>query len=80
MTSMLTCVPSIVVVRVGSEFMMSPFKLHVIDKGLSPFLTTQVSCANSPWFIGLSPKLKGTISGSSVNKTNPVSVPVFTID
>ena len=77
---MLACVPNIVVVRVGPEFMMSPFKLHVIDKGLSPFLTTQLNCANSPWFIGLSPKLKGTISGSSVNKTYLVSILVITID
>ena len=73
MTSMLTCVPNIVVVITGSELMMSPFKLHVIDNGLSPFLTTHVSWANSPWLIVFSPNENGTISGGSVNKVFPVT-------
>ena len=48
MTNMLACVPSMVVDRVGSELMISPFKLHVIVSGLSPLVITQVSCAKSP--------------------------------
>ena len=49
---MLVCVPSIVVVITGSELMMSPFRLQVIDNGLSPLLTAHISCADSPWFTG----------------------------
>ena len=43
MTSMLAWVPNMVVVRVGSEDTMSPFRLQVIDMGMSPLLMTQVS-------------------------------------
>ena len=57
-----------VVVRVGSELIMSPFKLQVIVRGLSPFDTTQVSCVNSPWLTTSFPNEKGIISGSSANK------------
>ena len=45
---MLVCVPSMVVVRVGSELIMSPFRLQVMDKGLSPLDTTHMIWAMSP--------------------------------
>ena len=60
---MLVCVPSIVVVKVGSELIMSPLRLQVIDRGLSPLDTTQVSWAKSPWLTTSLPKENGTISG-----------------
>ena len=65
---MLVWVPSMVVVRVGSELIMSPFRLQVILRGLSPFDTTQVNCANSPWLTTSSPNEKGMIFGFSANK------------
>ena len=77
---MLVWVPNIVVVRTGSELMMSPFKLHVIDKGLSPLLIAHISCADSPWLTGWSPKEKGTICGGSVNKIVSVPFCLITID
>ena len=67
---MLVCVPSMVVVRVGSELIMSPFRLQVIVRGLSPFDTTQVNCVNSPWLTTSFPNEKGIISGSSANKVS----------
>ena len=70
---MLVCWPSIVVVIVSSDETISPLRLHVIVRGLSPLLTTQVSCANFPWSIRSNPKENGTISGFSVNKI--LSVP-----
>ena len=48
MTSILAYVPNIVVVSVGPDETMSPFKLHVIDIGMSPLLITQVNWANFP--------------------------------
>ena len=77
---MLVWIPSIVVVKVGSEFIMSPFKLHVIDKGLSPLEITHVSCAKSPWFTTSLPNENGTITGISVNKTFLVHSPIITIN
>ena len=65
---MLVCWPIIVVVKVGSELIMSPLRLQVIDKGLSPASTAHISCAVLPWLTGWSPKEKGTICGGSVNK------------
>ena len=41
---------------------------HLMLKGSSPSLTTQVSWANAPSFITSFPKLKGTIFGGSVNE------------
>ena len=76
---MLACVPSMVVVRVGSDDTMSPFKLQVIDKGLSPLVITHVSCAKSPWLTTSFPNENGMISGSSVNKIFQC-IPLFTID
>ena len=77
---MLVCWPIIVVVKVGSELMMSPFKLQVIDKGLSPVSTAHISCAVLPWLIDLSPKEKGTICGGSVNIIFSVHFCWITID
>ncbi len=51
------------VVRVGSELIMSPFRLQVMDRGLSPLDTTQVSWAKSPWLTTSLPNENGTISG-----------------
>ena len=68
MTSILAWVPNIVVVIVSSDETISPLRLQVIERGLSPLLTTQVSWANFPWSIVSRPKEKGTISGFSVNK------------
>ena len=68
MTNMLACLPSMVVVIVGSDDIRSPFRLHVIVMGMSPLLMTHVSCANFPWSIVSYPNEKGTISGFSVNK------------
>ena len=62
---MLVCWPIMVVVRVGSELIMSPFRLQVNERGLSPLLTLHVSCTKSPWLTGLSPNVKGTNSGNS---------------
>ena len=62
---MLVCVPSIVVVKVGSELMMSPLRLQVMDRGLSPLDTTQVSWAKSPWLTISFPKENGTMTGFS---------------
>ena len=70
MTSMLAREPSIVVVIVGPEDTMSPFRLQVMEMGRSPLLMTQVSWANFPWSIVSNPKEKGTISGFSVNRTS----------
>ena len=44
---------------------MSPFRLQVIDRGLSPLDTTQVSWAKSPWLTTSFPKEKGTMTGIS---------------
>ena len=66
---MLACVPSMVVVRVGPEETMSPFRLQVMERGKSPWLMTQVNWANLPWSIVSKPNENGTISGFSVNKT-----------
>ena len=65
---MLACLPSMVVVRVGSEETVSPFRLQVMDMGMSPLLMTQVSWAYFPWSMLSDPKVKGTISGGSVNR------------
>ena len=56
-----------VVVRVGSELIMSPFRLQVIVRGLSPLEMAHISCAESPWLTGSSPKENATICGTSVN-------------
>ena len=80
MTSMLACVPSMVVVRVGSDDTMSPFRLQVIVRGLSPLVTTQVSCTNSPWLTPSLPTEKGTMTGFSANKIFPVPGKMHTID
>ena len=62
---MLVCDPSTVVVKVGSEFITSPLRLQVIDRGLSPLDTTQVSWAKSPWLTISLPNEKGTMTGLS---------------
>ena len=54
-----------VVVNTGSELIMSPFRLQVIDRGLSPLVTAHMSCAESPWFTGYSPNENGIIVGGS---------------
>ena len=77
---MLACVPSMVVVRVGSDDTMSPFRLQVIVRGLSPLVTTQVSCTNSPWLTPSLPTEKGTMTGFSANKILPVPGKMHTID
>ena len=59
-----------VVVRTGSELMISPLRLHVIDRGLSPLVTAHISCAESPWLTGCSPNENGMILGGSKNNTN----------
>ena len=65
---MLVCWPIMVVVMTGSDEMMSPFKLQVMDIGMSPVTTTQDSWAYCPWLTASSPKEKGTILGSSAIK------------
>ena len=80
MTSMLAWVPSMVVVRVGSDDTISPFRLQVIVRGLSPLVTTQVSCTNSPWLTPSLPTEKGTMTGFSANKIFPVPGKMHTID
>ena len=65
---MLVWVPSMVVVRVGSELIMSPFRLQVIERGWSPLVITHVNCAKSPWFKISLPNENGRMSGFSVNK------------
>ena len=65
---MLVWVPSMVVVRVGSELIISPFRLQVMDSGLSPLDTTHVNWAKSPWLTISSPNEKGTIFGFAVNR------------
>ena len=57
-----------VVLRVGPELMMSPFRLQVMARGRSPLVTAHISWAESPWFTGNSPNEKGTIVGGSVMK------------
>ena len=71
---MLVWVPSIVVVRVGSELITSPFRLQVMDRGLSPLDTTQVSWAKSPWLTTSLPKENGTISGLTAKQFHFESV------
>jgi hypothetical protein len=66
MVRMLAWLPSIVVVRAGSEEITSPLRLHVSDTGLSPFFTKQVIIAVSPSLTASSPNVNGTISGASV--------------
>ena len=77
---MLICLPIIVVDIVGSEDIKSPFRLQVIDRGMSPLLMTHVSCAKLPWSIVSNPNEKGTILGFSVNKTFLSAHIVYTID
>ena len=79
MVKMLAWVPSMVVVRAGSDETTSPFRLQVIETGLSPFLMLHIIMAVSPWLTAASPKENGTISGGSANKTFPVHVGVFTL-
>ena len=79
MTRILAWVPNIVVVIVSSET-ISPFRLQVIDRGLSPWLITHVSWANLPWSIVSDPKENGTIAGFSVNKILSVPFCYNTID
>ena len=57
-----------VVESVGSELIISPFRLQVMERGLSPLEMAHISCAESPWFTGSSPKEKATICGTSVNR------------
>ena len=61
-----------VVERTGSEDTVSPFRLQVMDRGMSPLDTTHISWANSPWLTTSFPKEKGTISGFSVSKIFPL--------
>ena len=63
--SILVLLPNIVVDRSGSEDTTSPFKLHVIWIGSSPIETTHTSCAKEFSFTGLTPKVKGTITGGT---------------
>ena len=68
MTSIEALVPIIVVVMLGSEFIVSPFKLQEIDIGKSPWDTEHINCACDPSSMISEPKLNGTILGGSVNK------------
>ena len=43
--SRLSLVPTMVVVISGPEVRMAPFRLHVIEMGMSPLEMTQDSCA-----------------------------------
>ena len=61
-------VPSIVVVKLGSELILSPFRDHTICKGSSPLETMQTRLANLPSSIVSDPKVSGTNSGGSVRK------------
>ena len=65
MYSMLILSPIIVVVIVGSEDMISPFRLQVMDRGASPLDTRHVSWADFPSLTTLKPKENGTSSGGS---------------
>ena len=62
---MLVLVPNSVVVTDGSDETTAPFKNQLILNGSSPFCTKHISCAPSPSFTALEPKLKGTICGGS---------------
>ena len=68
MTSMLALRPNMVVVMLGPEFSSCPLRLQVIVMGVSPFETTQVSCANSPESTTVEPNENGTIFGGSKTK------------
>ena len=65
MISKLVCWPIMVVLRLGPELIMSPFRLQVMARGRSPLVTAHMSWAESPWFTGNSPNEKGTIVGGS---------------
>ena len=69
-----------VVVRVGSELIMSPLRLQVMDRGLSPLDTTQVSWAKSPWLTISFPNENGTMTGFSRIKNIFSASASFTID
>ena len=68
MVNMLVLCPNIVVVMSGPELSSCPLRLQVIVMGVSPFETTQVSCANSPESITVEPNENETIFGGSKTK------------
>ena len=57
-----------VVVMTGSDDIMSPFRLQVMDIGMSPLVTEHVSWTNLPWLTESNPKENGTITGGSAMK------------
>ncbi len=63
--SMDVLVPIIVVVKEGSEDIVSPLSDQVILKGSSPLRTRHVNWAISPSLTASDPKENGTISGDS---------------
>ena len=66
-------VPIMVVVIVGPEDIVSPFKDQVILRGSSPLDTRQVSCAMSPSLTSPDPKEKGMMLGGSGNVSLQIS-------
>ena len=72
--SRLICVPIMEVVKAGSEETTSPFRLQVIETGLSPLLILHIITEVSPSLTGASPNEKGTISGGSATRSSKTVV------
>ena len=71
---MLARCPSVVVVMLGPEFSSWPLRLQVMVTGISPWETTQVSCANAPESMTGDPNEKGAILGGSKTQHHRVSI------
>ena len=71
---MLARCPSVVVVMLGPEFSSWPLRLQVMVTGMSPWETTQVSCANAPESMTGDPNEKGAILGGSKTQHHRVSI------
>ena len=71
---MLARCPSVVVVMLGPEFSSWPLRLQVMVTGMSPWETTQVSCANAPESMTGDPNEKGAILGGSKTHYHGVSI------
>ena len=65
MVSILVRWPSMVVVMSGPEFNSWPFRLHVMEMGMSPLDTTHINWAKSPESITGLPNVNGTILGGA---------------
>ena len=63
---MLALEPKLFVVRLGSEFTISPWSDHEIRKGSSPLVTVQIIWTNWPSSRMSCPRKRGIITGGSV--------------